>query len=191
MKKTKNLAIIGLSVVAIVALVIIFTNIGIQNINSQVTDFESCAAAGYAVMESFPMQCRTPDGRVFVQQVSENGNEEVVNYFRDQLWERGVENMGGVMPIEGFDPDLYMGAFPGLEKSDFHNVDAIGGRWFYDESTDELEFVRTGPQDYITSADGTINDEGMPTLLNNIASRLGVSAETKADVDNIINMITE
>jgi eight-cysteine-cluster-containing protein len=32
-----------------------------------VTSFEECAAAGYPIMESYPEQCRTPDGRNFVR----------------------------------------------------------------------------------------------------------------------------
>lgn len=28
--------------------------------------FEECALAGYPIMESYPEQCRTPDGRTFV-----------------------------------------------------------------------------------------------------------------------------
>ena len=35
--------------------------------NKTVTDFESCKKAGYAVMESYPSQCKTPEGKVFVQ----------------------------------------------------------------------------------------------------------------------------
>ncbi len=35
-----------------------------------VTDFTSCAAVGYPIMESYPRQCRTPDGRTFVEQIS-------------------------------------------------------------------------------------------------------------------------
>jgi hypothetical protein len=31
-----------------------------------IDSFEECAAAGYPVMESYPRQCRTPDGRTFV-----------------------------------------------------------------------------------------------------------------------------
>jgi hypothetical protein len=31
-----------------------------------IDSFAKCAAAGYPVMESFPEQCRTPDGRTFV-----------------------------------------------------------------------------------------------------------------------------
>lgn len=32
-----------------------------------ITSFEECAAAGYPIMESFPEQCRTPDGKTFVR----------------------------------------------------------------------------------------------------------------------------
>jgi len=37
-----------------------------------VADFDECAAQGYPVMESYPRQCRTPDGRIFVEDI---GNE--------------------------------------------------------------------------------------------------------------------
>ena len=37
--------------------------------NGGVTDFESCVATGNPVMESYPMQCRTKDGRTFVQEI--------------------------------------------------------------------------------------------------------------------------
>lgn len=35
----------------------------------EITSFEECAAAGYPVMESYPEQCRTPDGRNFVREI--------------------------------------------------------------------------------------------------------------------------
>jgi len=34
-----------------------------------VTNFEECAALGYPVMESYPRQCRTPEGDMFVEEV--------------------------------------------------------------------------------------------------------------------------
>ncbi len=37
---------------------------------AQITDFQSCAAAGFAVTKSDPSQCRTPDGRAFVGEIS-------------------------------------------------------------------------------------------------------------------------
>jgi hypothetical protein len=35
----------------------------------RVTSFDECVKAGYPVMESFPEQCRTPDGRTFVREL--------------------------------------------------------------------------------------------------------------------------
>lgn len=40
-----------------------------------VTNFEECKNAGYPVMESYPEQCRTPDGRNFVNTISINEPE--------------------------------------------------------------------------------------------------------------------
>ena len=36
-----------------------------------IDSFEDCAAAGYPVMESYPEQCRTPDGKLFVREIPE------------------------------------------------------------------------------------------------------------------------
>lgn len=36
-----------------------------------IDNFEECAAAGYPVMESYPEQCRTPDGRLFVRVIDQ------------------------------------------------------------------------------------------------------------------------
>jgi hypothetical protein len=38
---------------------------------SGIRTFEQCAAAGYPVMESYPEQCRTPDGRLFVRVIEQ------------------------------------------------------------------------------------------------------------------------
>ena len=36
---------------------------------SVITNFNECAFAGYPVMESYPRQCRTPDGKLFVEKI--------------------------------------------------------------------------------------------------------------------------
>jgi eight-cysteine-cluster-containing protein len=38
-----------------------------------ISNFEECAAAGNAVMESYPRQCRTADGRLFVEEIPDGG----------------------------------------------------------------------------------------------------------------------
>lgn len=39
---------------------------------SEINSFEECAAAGYTVMESYPRQCRTPEGVTFVEKIPDN-----------------------------------------------------------------------------------------------------------------------
>lgn len=41
-----------------------------------VTDFESCVAAGNAVMESYPRQCRDAEGELYVEQIDNPINTE-------------------------------------------------------------------------------------------------------------------
>ena len=45
---------------------------------SSITDYESCAAAGYPIMESYPQQCARPDGKSFTRILSE---EELKNLY--------------------------------------------------------------------------------------------------------------
>jgi hypothetical protein len=45
-------------------------------VNTGINSFEDCANAGYPVMESYPRQCRTPDGRTFVEVISHECTEE-------------------------------------------------------------------------------------------------------------------
>lgn len=37
---------------------------------TRITDFETCKNNGYPIMESYPRQCRTPDGRMFVEKIT-------------------------------------------------------------------------------------------------------------------------
>lgn len=37
-----------------------------------ITNFQECAAAGYPVGESYPRQCWTPDGKHFVEEISDD-----------------------------------------------------------------------------------------------------------------------
>lgn len=64
----KTSTLIGLVVVlAIIAgLLLALSNIAKQQRVLSITTYEECAAAGYPIMESYPEQCATPDGRLFV-----------------------------------------------------------------------------------------------------------------------------
>lgn len=50
----------------------------------EIKDFEDCVKAGFPVLESFPRQCRTPDGNAFTEVANESGGEEPIGGVRDE-----------------------------------------------------------------------------------------------------------
>lgn len=66
--KTTTLFGVAIALLIIGALLVAFSENTKQNQVLSITNFEECAAAGNPVMESYPEQCRTPDGRVFVNE---------------------------------------------------------------------------------------------------------------------------
>ena len=62
-----------------------------------ISSFDECVQAGYPIMESFPRQCKTPDGRTFVEQLNGNAGSGI----------RGMVLLGPTCPVirEPPDPD--------------------------------------------------------------------------------------
>lgn len=179
MKKT------AIIIVLIIILAIIFSINGFYRV--AITDFESCVAAGNPVMESYPRQCRA-NGQTFVEDISSETPEEVFDYFNDKLIERAIELSRGAIPIEGFDPKMYLGLFSDLRVEDFNNVEAIGGIWKF--SNGDLKFTSTN-SGVATSADGTVNRQGMEDLLENLKKRLLIRVETFSDVETLIELLSQ
>jgi hypothetical protein len=70
----KNLLILLFGLLILAGLAFIPRNSNNQNnhpLEAGITDFLSCADAGFPVTESFPAQCRTPSGKVFTEDISE------------------------------------------------------------------------------------------------------------------------
>jgi len=65
--KNMNKKLIIYTVIAILVLgaLILYFQIS-KNAIAKISNFEECKNAGYPVMESYPEQCRTPDGRNFI-----------------------------------------------------------------------------------------------------------------------------
>ncbi|MES2215800.1 MAG: hypothetical protein V4481_00705 [Patescibacteria group bacterium] len=42
---------------------------GTETQYAQIDSYEECAAAGYPILESYPEQCKTPDGRTFTKEI--------------------------------------------------------------------------------------------------------------------------
>ena len=88
MNKTKTIYyLVGLT--ALAGLVVwLWQKPGLSEINS----FEDCVKAGYPVMESFPEQCKTPDGRTFI---NEKQNMESELKIEDLKIGEGAEAQNG------------------------------------------------------------------------------------------------
>ncbi len=66
----KTTKLLGLLVILIIiaGLLLSLSSIARQQRVLSIGSFEDCALAGYPIMESYPEQCRTPDGRTFVNE---------------------------------------------------------------------------------------------------------------------------
>jgi len=60
----------AVALVVIAGLVSLLFSTGQRGQVLSITSFEECATAGYPIMESYPEQCATPDGRTFVRDIS-------------------------------------------------------------------------------------------------------------------------
>jgi hypothetical protein len=61
-----------ITLIVIIALITLGTTVFILNKSklAAINSFEDCAAAGYPIMDSYPEQCRTADGKHFTRSVS-------------------------------------------------------------------------------------------------------------------------
>ena len=70
-KKRLRNTIISVLAILLVLIVIFFANFIQQNRTSQeISSFQECAEQGYIVMESYPRQCRTPRGDLFIEETT-------------------------------------------------------------------------------------------------------------------------
>ena len=70
MENVKTTTLLGITavLVLVVGLFAAFAANTEQQELLSITNFDECAAAGNPIMESYPEQCRTPDGRSFVNE---------------------------------------------------------------------------------------------------------------------------
>jgi hypothetical protein len=109
---------------------------------------------------------------------------ETASYFQERMVELGVSDIG--QPIEGFDANLLMRAFPGLVPDDFEGVMTFEGHYVVEG--DQVLFVRDKKQP-TTSAEETVSEEGYGILLINTSQRLGLPIITESEVDTLIDVL--
>ena len=65
--KNKKLFYGILVAVLLVIGIIISTTLNKQKTTLEINNFDDCARAGYPILESYPRQCKTPDGKTFTE----------------------------------------------------------------------------------------------------------------------------
>lgn len=111
--------------------------------------------------------------------------EELSSAFQEVLTTEGIERLEG-HPIEGFDAALLLDAYPALEESDFDGVETFEGLYVYEDG--ELTFTRGGDQP-VSSAERTVSNEGYQTLLDNVATRLGILVEDELSLEAVLEAL--
>ncbi len=106
----KNTKIIAIFIVLLIAGIVVWKyqqTLKIQSIDT----FEECAQAGYPIMESYPEQCKTPDGKTFTKQISANSDlqSEMVNEIglslqhpKDLIFRKEIADNAGSIRTAGF-----------------------------------------------------------------------------------------
>ena len=120
------------------------------------------------------------------EEIDEEKDEE--DYFTEKMQNEVINKRG--MPIEGFTPSMFLDVFPKLEKKDFHGVKAFGGAYYYIGG--ELKFETSSDRFsddglMVSSADGSVGEDGMEKLLENLSQRFGVKIDGEKSVDRIVD----
>lgn len=105
-------------------------------------------------------------------------------YFADRIVALAIEDVGH--PIEGFDAELLLAAYPALIPEDFEGVETFEGRYTVTDGT--LEFIRDTARP-VSSAARTVSADGYETLLLNLSARLRRPAQTNAEIDELLAAI--
>jgi hypothetical protein len=100
--------------------------------------------------------------------------------FRVYMITRATERVG--QPIEGFDADIFMLAFPGLVPNDFDAVETLEGHYVYEDN--KLTFIRE-TESFGSTAEQTISERGYVTLLSNITRRLKVNLSQRDALEEV------
>lgn len=90
------------------------------------------------------------------------------------------------VPIEGYEPPMFLQVFPGLTETDFEGVEASIGHYTIEEGR---LVHKTDTTKLIHSAAKAITDRGLDRLLGNIAVRLKVDLTQDGTLTEIVEAI--
>lgn len=115
----------------------------------------------------------------------QGASETEMVLFASTLREEVDRSVG--QPIEGYEPAMFLAAFPGLVATDFEDVEASIGKYVVVEG--QLVHV-TPPDAPLHSAAAAITDRGLQTLLNNISRRTQINLTGSGTLTDLMEAIT-
>ncbi len=109
---------------------------------------------------------------------------EVQTAFRATLKNEVIAKQG--MPIEGFEPSMFLRVFPGLTETDFEGAEASIGHYTIEagklvHKTDDTKLIH--------SAAKALTDRGLDTVLANVSVRLKVDLTEKGTLTEIMEAL--
>ena len=135
---------------------------------AQINSFEECVQADYPILESYPEQCRTPDGRSFTRQITDQQNLELetveeiglsFQYPTDLVYRKEIADNAGNIRTAGFF------LTKGIEKSPEYQLYGLYEN-YKDATEEDLERAKTEMDPTTikeTSIDGYQGIEGLIT----------------------------
>lgn len=110
---------------------------------------------------------------------------DIVDIFRFTLEEEVRKKIG--QPIEGYEPQMFLQAFPGLAETDFDGVQASIG--YYSINNGKLVHNMDNAT-LVHSAAGAVTRAGIETLLYNIANRAGIDLQKDGTITDVMLVLT-
>lgn len=97
----------------------------------------------------------------------------------------GIDAHIGGHPIDsGYDPAMFMGAYPGLIPEDFDRAEATQG-WYHIVADGNLEFHSTAGN-HVSTAERGLTISGIMQVLHRAAARLSLPLASEGDVDVLL-----
>ncbi len=118
-------------------------------------------------------------------EVQKGVSATTVDVFRFTLEDEVRKKIG--MPIEGYEPQMFLQVFPGLVETDFDGVEASLGNYIVVDGKLEL---RVDEDQLVHSAAGAVSRAGVETLLMNVAQRIGIDLSTDGTITDVMRSLT-
>ena len=107
-----------------------------------------------------------------------------LNYFIERMQHETNEHYGKT--LTEYEPYMFLDAMPGLVAQDFDGVQSVVGSY---EAVEDNVVYNPWPSSNVWDYNKPISEEGMGTLLNNMAMRLGISIKNRKSIDDILLII--